>query len=150
MRLLFALFVVVPILEMLLLIKVGGVIGALPTVALVCLTAAVGVALIRAQGVAALNSAQKRMQQGQLPAQEMVDGLCLVVGGAMLLTPGFVTDTVGFLLLVPGLRKQLMRLILSKVVLQSAFVSPGGFQQGPAQNDDSSRTTLEGEFRKED
>src|SRR5690606_19661020 len=101
---LFLLFVLTPIVEMWVLIKVGGVIGALPTIGLVLLTAVIGLALLRMQGFATLLRARQKMEEGQLPAKELVEGIFLAVGGALLLTPGFVTDALGFACLLPGTR----------------------------------------------
>ena len=104
MNYLFLIFVVTPILELWVLIQVGGVIGVLPTVGLVVLTAMVGIALLRHQGFSTLFRAQQKMSEGQIPAQEMVEGIILAIGGALLLTPGFVTDAIGFSCLLPGTR----------------------------------------------
>jgi len=98
------LFTIVPIVEMYLLISVGGYIGTLPTIACVMLTAVVGVSLLRWQGTATLQRGMSRVGQGQLPGQEIAEGMMLAVAGALLLTPGFVTDTFGFLLLMPPVR----------------------------------------------
>lgn len=125
MRFLFALFIIVPLVEMIILIKVGGVIGALPTIALVCLTAAIGVVLIKAQGRVTLMRAQQDMNAGQVPASALLDGLCLIVGGAMLLTPGFFTDGLGFVLLIPQLRRAVFHRVLARAIKGRAFV--GGF-----------------------
>jgi UPF0716 protein FxsA len=102
--LLFA-FIAIPIVEIWLLIAVGGVIGALPTIGLVVLTAMIGMAMIRAQGTDALRRAQMAVDRGQPPVGPIVDGAFLLVAGALLLTPGFVTDTIGFLCLVPPVRR---------------------------------------------
>ena len=83
------LFVIMPVVEMWVLVEVGSEIGALTTIGLVLLTAMLGLALLRQQGVSTLMRANQRMQSGQLPAQEMVEGIFLAVGGALLLTPGF-------------------------------------------------------------
>lgn len=107
--LLFLVFVAVPLAEVAVLIKVGQVIGVVPTVALVVLTAVIGVALLKRQGLAALARAQNAMDAGQLPIDPVIDGVCLLVAGAFLLTPGLITDTAGFLLLVPPLRHGLAR-----------------------------------------
>jgi len=147
MRGLFLLFVVVPLVEMIVLIKVGGVIGAIPTVALVCLTAFVGVSLIRAQGFSTLQRAQSKMQHGEMPAQEMVDGICLAVGGAMLLTPGFLTDAMGFLLLIPGLRKRLLALFVRNLSFRASVMGSQSYEHSTKQKEESS--TLEGEYWKE-
>ena len=88
-QLLFLLFIIVPLTEIYLLIQVGGVIGALPTVLLVVFTAVLGAWLLRMQGVSTLRRVQSAMQHGQIPAIEMVEGMVLVVSGALLLTPGF-------------------------------------------------------------
>ncbi len=114
MRPLFLLFIVVPILEMLLLFRVAEYIGALATLGLVLLTAAVGIQILRQQGLATLTRANQRISSGELPAQEMLEGLLLAVGGAFLLTPGFITDAAGFLLLIgPGRRLLISRLLRS-------------------------------------
>jgi len=105
-------FVIMPIAEMWLLIEVGGRIGALPTIALVLLTATLGLALLRQQGISTLARANQRMQSGGLPVQEMAEGLFLAVGGALLLTPGFITDAIGFACLIPGLRQWLLARII--------------------------------------
>lgn len=156
MRFLFLLFVITPIAEMWLLIKVGGYIGALSTVALVALTAMIGIALLRQQGLSTLWRAQQRMESGELPAQEIVEGLLLAVGGALLLTPGFITDTIGFACLLPGLRKLLVaRLVQHFVVVQSRrakFQDQRDPFNSPPFNDASkrSRHTIEGDFKRHD
>ena len=95
-------FFITPIVEMYLLIEVGGYIGALPTIGLVMITAVIGVTLLRIQGLATLTRGVNRLQTGELPAREVVEGLLLAVAGALLLTPGFVTDGIGFILLTPA------------------------------------------------
>lgn len=107
-RFLFLLFLVIPLVEIFFLIQVGQVIGAGWTIFLVVGTAVLGAFLLRLQGFQTLQRAQASMGRGELPAIEMLEGLCLLVSGAMLLTPGFVTDTLGFLLLVPLFRQLLI------------------------------------------
>lgn len=102
------LFVLVPIVEMWILIEVGSKIGALPTIALVVLTATLGLSLLKRQGLATILSARRKMDQGAIPASELVNGVMIAVGGALLLTPGFVTDTLGFILLIPQTRQWLL------------------------------------------
>ena len=109
-------FFLTPIVEMYLLIEVGGYIGALPTIALVMITAVIGVALLRVQGLSTLTRGLGRLEGGQLPAREMVEGLLLAVAGALLLTPGFVTDAVGFVLLTPPLRASIADRVLLRAV----------------------------------
>ena len=106
-------FIAVPLIEIGVFIQVGGLIGLWPTLAVVVLTAVVGTGLLRQQGLATLARARSHMDQGVLPARELFDGLCLMFAGALLLTPGFVTDAVGFLLFVPPLRDAL-RVFLSR------------------------------------
>ena len=111
------LFLVVPLFEIYLLIQVGSVIGAGWTVFLVVFTAVIGVWLLRIQGISTLMRAQERMRNNEMPAQEMLEGMGLVVAGALLLTPGFFTDTVGFLLLFPPTRIWLIGRIASRMVV---------------------------------
>lgn len=119
-------FFLTPIIEMYLLIRVGGYIGAWPTIGLVMLTAVVGVALLRVQGLSTLTRGMGRLEGGELPAREMAEGILLAVAGALLITPGFCTDAAGFLILVPPVRAALARRMLARVVM----VGPGGPGQG--------------------
>jgi UPF0716 protein FxsA len=113
-------FLVVPIIEIYLLIQVGQVIGAGWTIFLVVFTAVIGVWLLRIQGLSTLTRAQQKLQQNELPAQEMLEGMGLVVAGALLLTPGFFTDTVGFFLLFPPTRVWLVSRIVSRMVVSTS------------------------------
>jgi UPF0716 protein FxsA len=115
-------FLLVPILEIYLLIQIGQVIGALWTVLLVVLTAVIGVWLLKIQGMSTLMRAQEKMQNGQMPAQEMLEGLGLVLAGAFLLTPGFFTDSVGFLLLLPPTRAWLVSKLVAQLIRSGRFV----------------------------
>ncbi len=115
-------FLLVPIVEIYLLIQVGQVIGALWTVFLVVLTAVVGVWLLKIQGMSTLMRAQEKMQAGQMPAQEMLEGMGLLLAGAFLLTPGFFTDTVGFLLLLPPTRAWLVSKLVAHIMRSGRFV----------------------------
>jgi UPF0716 protein FxsA len=114
------LFLVVPLAEIYLLIQAGGVIGALNTVALVVLTAVVGAWLLRLQGLATLRRVQQSLERGELPETALVEGVLLLLAGALLLTPGFITDAVGFALLVPAARVALARTVLARGVLHAA------------------------------
>jgi UPF0716 protein FxsA len=136
------LFFIVPMLEIYTLIKVGSVIGALWTIGLVVLTAVVGAALLRAQGLATLQRAQTALHAGTLPATELMEGLALLVGGALLLTPGFITDAFGFVCLLPITRRPLVKFALARFLAVQA--SAGG------PSDSAGPQTLEGEFRRED
>jgi len=110
-----ALLLGVPLLEIYLFIKVGGAIGALPTIALVVLTAVIGAALVRAQGIATLRRAQATLDRDELPAFELLEGVALLIGGALLLMPGFFTDAVGFLCVWPVSRRALLRALMPRV-----------------------------------
>ena len=114
MRLLLILFIILPIAEMAVLIKVGTLIGVLPTIALVVLTAVMGVSLMRVQGLATLARVQEKLQRGEIPETELLEGVMLLIGGALLLTPGFITDTMGFICLIPGLRQPIARWIMAR------------------------------------
>lgn len=106
-------FVIVPLMEVYAFIMVGEEIGALRTLLLCVLTAMIGGFLVRQQGLQTLFKAQKTLSEGEIPLKALFDGFCLVVAGALLLTPGFVTDITGFLLLFPPFR-DFIRQILSK------------------------------------
>lgn len=146
MRILFFLFIVMPILEMWLLITVGQQIGALPTIGLVLLTAMVGIALLRYQGAMTLLKARMKMDSGEMPAREMADGLFFAVGGALLLTPGFVTDAIGFACLTPGIRTLVIG-FLGKHVLSKAQGS-SRFYYHNAEQKTGDNNVLEGDFER--
>jgi UPF0716 protein FxsA len=114
-------FLAVPIVEIYLLIQVGQVIGAGWTILMVVLTAVIGVWLLRIQGLSTLTRAQQRLQENELPAREILEGLALVVAGAFLLTPGFFTDSLGFLLLFPPTRIWLASLLASRMVVSASM-----------------------------
>ena len=99
------LFIVVPILELVLLIELGQLVGLLPTVGLVVFTGVTGAWLARAEGVRVFFQFQQELASGQLPGQALLDGISVLVGGALLLTPGVLTDVVGFSLLFPPTRR---------------------------------------------
>ncbi|MCB2102756.1 MAG: FxsA family protein [Rhodobacterales bacterium] len=120
-------FIAIPIIEIALLIQVGGWLGLWPTVGLVILTAVVGTALLRHQGFAILRRAQENLAANQPPVAEVFDGICLVFSGALLLTPGFFTDTLGFLLLMPPVRAALRAWLAARMAAGQVHV----FQSGP-------------------
>ena len=106
-KLFLILFITIPLVEIAILIKIGSIIGAGYTIALVIGTAFLGVSLLRIQGISTLAKVQANISRGQLPATELIEGLILLISGALLLTPGFFTDTIGFLMLIPTLRQRL-------------------------------------------
>jgi UPF0716 protein FxsA len=112
---LLAMFVGVPLIEIALFIQVGGFIGLWPTIAVVILTAMAGAALLRHQGLGALNRLQQSLNQGEPPIDPVFDGFCLLAAGMLLLTPGFFTDAIGFLLFVPPFRAVLKGVVAQRI-----------------------------------
>ncbi|MCP5160151.1 MAG: FxsA family protein [Hahellaceae bacterium] len=127
MRYLFLLFIVMPVLEMMVLIKVGALIGMWYTIGFVLFTAFLGANLLKRQGVSTLLRANQKMAYGEIPAQEVAEGFLIALGGALLLTPGFITDAFGFALLVPAIRGLLVRKVVSSF-LSGGVARQGGFQ----------------------
>lgn len=123
-RLLFLIFLIVPLIEIYLLLVVGAVIGPLPTIAIVVLTAVLGAWLLRIEGFQTWFRLQQSLAQGKIPALEIVEGPILLVGGALLLTPGFFTDFLGFLCLFPATRRRIAQYILRRWLIQQR--PPGG------------------------
>jgi UPF0716 protein FxsA len=142
----FLIFFLTPIVEMYLLIEVGGIIGAWPTIGLVMLTAMIGITLLRRQGFATLTRGMQRLEGGELPAREMAEGILLAVAGALLLTPGFVTDVVGFALLTPPIRAGIGDRMLNQVRVVS--MSEAGFRGPPDAGDRPRGQTIEGDFER--
>ena len=158
MKILFLLFIIMPIVEMTVLIKVGGVIGVPSTIGLVLLTAIIGASLLKRQGLSTLMRANQKMNAGELPAKEVAEGFLLAIGGALLLTPGFVTDAIGFSLLMPGVRGLMIGVLMKKMIVSgtqqfSQSSSSGGFSfkaqgfEGGGQGQQSD--IIEGEFYEE-
>lgn len=135
------LFIALPLVETWLLIEIGNRIGALVTIALVIATAVVGSQLVRRQGLSTVREIQRRQLQGEIPAAPMLEGLALLIAGALLITPGFISDTLGFLLLVPPLRLELARRLLSGLFVPAGF-GPRGASGGGR--------IIEGEYRRKD
>lgn len=140
-RSLLFLFLAVPLLEIYLLIKVGSFFGAFVTVFLVVATAVTGAWLIRLQGLATWQRVQNSMQRGELPAIEMLEGLILLVSGALLLTPGFFTDIIGFICLVPAFRRRIALYLVKNSVVQGTVAGSGN---------SAASNTIEGEFKRDD
>ncbi len=143
-------FIIVPIAEIALLVHVGGLIGTWQTIGLVILTAAIGTALFRAQGFRVLMRAQDILAQGGFPAKELFDGICILLAGVLLLTPGFVTDALGLSLLVPGLRIWIGRALWQLVGRSGHFemhMEGGSYNAGQrTSEDDVEDGVIEGEF----
>jgi UPF0716 protein FxsA len=122
------LFIGVPIAEIATFIEVGGLIGLWPTLAVIVLTAVIGTALLRRQGLKVLEQAQVALSQGRPPVSSVVDGVFLLIAAALLLTPGFLTDAVGFLLLIEPFRRLIAQHLWrwAQNNMDVEFVTPGG------------------------
>ena len=134
----------VPLLEIALFIEVGGWIGLWPTLALIVLTAVIGAGMLRQQGLSVLMRAQRQLAEGALPVLAVFEGLCLVLAGALLLTPGFFTDAVGGVLLVPAVRRALYRQVRQRIE-PHIVQAPADLGAGPA-HDPTSAPTIDAEF----
>lgn len=145
----FAAFVVVPLIEIALFVIVGQEIGLWATLAVVILTAMAGTALLRAQGAATLRQAQTHLNQGEMPVEQVFTSVFLLVAGALLLTPGFFTDALGFLLFVPPVRAAVGRAVF-RALLRNAnvkvYMAPGSGGFGP-RGSDPDDTVIDAEFR---
>ena len=141
-QMLFLVVLIIPFAEIYLLLLVGGIIGAFPTIFLVVFTAALGAWLLRQQGFATFRRFQENLAQGMIPAYEMIEGPIILLGGLLLLTPGFITDILGFACLIPPLRKKIAQYVIEHHLIQAG----GSFQQERA----AEKNVLEGEFRKEE
>jgi len=132
---LFFLFVVVPLVELMILIQVGGVIGTLPTILICVATGAAGAKLAKAEGRAALQRMNQAVAAGRIPTDDIVDGLLILVAGALLLTPGYLTDATGLLLLFPPsralIRPRVVRWFLGHAKTRVVGAGWASFGQGP-------------------
>ncbi len=135
---LFALFLAVPLIEIALFIQIGGLIGLWPTLAVVVATAALGTWLVRSQGAAELSRLRGALDRLDDPTEPLAHGAMILFSGALLLTPGFFTDAVGFALLVPGVRQRVFAMIRARIVVQSA----GGPSPRPPRDD-----VIDGEYQ---
>jgi UPF0716 protein FxsA len=128
MALLVILFIVVPIAELFVIIQVGGLIGVWPTLALLLADALLGSMLLKHQGRSAWRRFNEALAQRRFPGKEVADGVLIVIGGTLLLTPGFLTDIAGLLLLIPPTRAVARRLLRRITVARFTVVGiPGGF-----------------------
>ncbi|QGN05975.1 membrane protein FxsA [Halorhabdus sp. CBA1104] len=127
---LIAVLLLIPLLDMLLLVAVAGVLGVLETVALVVLTGLVGLMLVRAEGRHTLRKIQRKVVEGEAPTDEVLDGALLLVAGAFLLTPGLVTDVLGFIFVVPPTRYPVRVALKKWVVTPYIDNKTGGFATG--------------------
>ena len=113
-------FIAVPIIEIALFIQIGGFLGLLPTLAVVLITAIAGTYLVRAQGLSVLSQLQSRFREMNDPSEPIAHGAMILFSGALLLTPGFFTDFIGFLLLIPNVRATVFQKVRERINIQKA------------------------------
>ncbi|WP_286264959.1 FxsA family protein [Thalassotalea atypica] len=161
-RILFLVFIIVPIIEIAVLMQVGELIGGWPTVGVVILTAWLGAVFVRQQGIATVQNLQTKMAQGQAPSEEIVAGLLLLVAGVFLVTPGFVTDAFGLSLLIPQVRKGLVKGVQRHIVTSatsganfsahqhSSFEQQNPFEAHNTPKAEHQGKTIDGEFERKE
>lgn len=132
-------FIAVPILEIFLFLQVGGAIGTWPTIAIVIVTAIIGTYLVRTQGQQTMTSLKSSMSQMQDPTNHIAHGAMILAAGLLLLTPGFFTDAIGFLLLMPPVRDRIAQRVRARIIPMGGM---GGMGGQPGRRDD----VVEGEF----
>lgn len=138
----FIIFICIPLAELMLFLKVGETIGLFSTLACAFLTALIGGMIVKHQGIQTIQQIRIALNRGQVPLSDMFDGICLVISGATLITPGFLTDTIGFLLLFPPVRNMLRHYIKN----HTTWAVSG---QSPSQSHQTSQKTgdiIEGEY----
>lgn len=140
-----AAFIAVPLIEIGLFVQVGGAIGLWPTLAVVVLTAVAGTALLRHQGLGTLGRLQASMDRGEMPLEPVFDGFCLLAAGALLLTPGFFTDAVGFALFVPAVRRLLRGFFASRVQVHTQHAHMHGDFPGTRSGENPFRSGPDGD-----
>lgn len=163
MRAFLLLFLLFPLVELAVLIQVGGAIGVLPTILLVIGGAVLGGILLRVAGVATAWRARERLAQGELPEQEMLEGLLIAVGGGLLILPGFISDGLGLLCLLPITRRamvnRLRRRAVAQALRQRAFADDlqreageprDTGEAGVSRSDPTRANLIEGEFERRD
>jgi UPF0716 protein FxsA len=124
---LLVLFLVVPLIELAVIVQVGQAIGTIPTLGLLVLMSVAGAWLMKREGVGVLRRAQRQVREGRVPSREVADGFLIVLGGALMLTPGFASDLVGMALLLPPVRA-----VVRPVLLRRLQVMALGATLGPA------------------
>lgn len=131
--LLLLLFVTLPVIELAVLIKVGGFLKLGPTLAIVIVTGIVGAALAKRQGLATMAGIRAELEAGRMPTNRLAEGLLILLAGAVLITPGFITDVFGLLLLIPPCRRLFMTLLTRYF---ESRITVAHFQSGPGSFDD--------------
>ncbi|GAA5132505.1 FxsA family protein [Thalassotalea piscium] len=155
-RVLFLLFIIIPIIEITVLMQVGSWLGLWPTIGIVILTAWVGAKYVKQQGVATLQSVQEKMAKGQMPSDEIVEGMLLLIAGIVLVTPGFVTDIFGLVLLLPATRKGIIKTVQKHIVVNGVASGSAHFHQSSVNHpfeqniDHHQGKTLDGEYERKE
>ena len=126
----------IPILEIAVFILIGGEIGIFATLGMILLTAIIGSILLRIQGISILTRIQEKSRNNEIPGEELVNGVMIMIAGVLLLTPGFVTDAIGFLLFFPPFRKFLWSSVASRVVIHTPQGMSGNPASGPRHDAD--------------
>ena len=142
LQIILLILLIIPFVELYLLLEVGSFLGVFPTIIVIIVTGVLGVWLFRQQGFATLKRFQDSLAKGEVPAYEMIEGPILLIGGALLIAPGFFTDILGFACLIPAIRRE-----VAKYVIEHYLVIP---QDSPFSQATVNRTAIEGDFRKED
>ncbi len=122
---LFSVFLIIPLVELYLLIKIGGMIGALNTILIILITASLGAYMAKSQGFRVLHQIQEATSQGRMPGNELLHGLFVLIGGFALITPGLMTDTIGFSMLIPQIREIYVK--MAKEIIRKK-IEAGNFQ----------------------
>ena len=143
---LFVAFLLVPLIEIGLFIQIGGIIGLWPTLGIVVLTAVIGTYLVRSQGIAALNNLRGSFSRLEDPSEPLAHGAMILIAGALLLTPGFFTDAVGFALLAPPVRSALIRYLRKHIKVQRFEMGPERDPFGPREPRRPRDTVIEGDY----
>jgi len=146
----FLLFLLVPLIEIALFIQVGGLIGLWPTLAIVVLTAVAGTIMVRSQGFRVLNELRGSFEQLNDPTEPLAHGAMILFSGALLLTPGFFTDAVGFSLLIPAVRAAVWRAIRARVVVTGMSYGTQASQRGPYTDGSGGPEVIETEYHEID
>lgn len=143
------LLLVIPLAEIAAFVVIGGQIGVWATLGMVLLTAAIGSFLLRWQGVGLFNKINTELRANRVPGRELVHGVMILVAGVLLLTPGFVTDSLGFLLFVPAFRDMVWRLVKDRIVVQTMSARHGGGPTGATRKSDDVVDLGEDEFERQ-
>ncbi|WP_353571565.1 FxsA family protein [Candidatus Albibeggiatoa sp. nov. BB20] len=149
------LFILVPVIEIYFFILIGGIIGIFPTLLFIVVTAIIGTKLLKAQGTLTLQRAQLMMQQGQVPAEPLLEGILIIASGFLLVTPGFFTDTIGFMFLFPIPRRFIARRLGLRIQMHTMGDMPeqDNMQSNPfkrKQTKPHQPVVIEGEYKRED